>query len=367
MMSKKTVEKLFLKAGINFNESPPWGIRILNDKFYDRLLSNGSLGAGESYVEGWWECNRLDELINKALRAKLDRQLFSWHDIFATLKATLLNPQIKLMAFRNAQKHYDIGHDLYEKMLDRRMIYSCAYWKGAKGLEQAQENKLELICKKIGLKPEMKLLDIGGGWGGFAQYAAEKYKARVVGITVSKDQSQYAKRICKGLPVEIRLQDYRDLQEKFDRIVSLGMFEHVGYKNYREFMKVVHRCLNDAGLFLLHTIGGNISETCINPWLQKYIFPNAMLPSIRQIGGAIEGLFVMEDWHNFGPDYDKTLMAWFSNFHRHWEELKSKYGEDFYRMWRYYLLSCAGAFRARKIQVWQILLSKNGAGPRPIR
>lgn len=366
-MSKKTVQKFLSKAGIKVNGPHPWDIRIINDEFYGRVLRQGTLGAGESYVEGWWECERLDEAMAKVFRAKLDRNLLTWHDYFDSLKGILLNPQIKLKTFHNAQRHYDIGHDLYEKMLDRRLLYSCAYWNGAKNLNQAQENKLELICKKIGLRPGMKLLDIGCGWGGFPKFAAGKYKAEVVGITVSKDQYQFAKRVCSGYPIKIKLQDYRDLDGKFDRIVSIGMFEHVGHKNYQKFMEIAHRCLKENGIFLLHTIGGNRSETCTNPWIQKYIFPNSMLPSIRQIGKVIEDLFVMEDWHNLGTDYDRTLLAWFKNFNRHWKEIRTNYGEEFYRMWKFYLLSCAGAFRARKIQVWQILLSKNGAGVRTIR
>jgi len=162
------------------------------------------------------------------------------------------------------------------------------------------------------------------------------------------------------LPIELRLQDYRDVHETFDHVISLGMFEHVGYKNYRTYMEVASRCLKDDGLFLLHTIGGNMSVTHTDPWIERYIFPNSMLPSLAQIGKAIEKIFVMEDWHNFGADYDKTLMAWFHNFNKHWDTLKGKHGDRFYRMWKFYLLASAGGFRARKNQLWQIVLSKNG-------
>lgn len=179
-------------------------------------------------------------------------------------------------------------------------------------------------------------------------------------ITISQEQVELGRRLCNGLPVEIRLQDYRDLNEKFDHVVSLGMFEHVGYKNYKTYMETVSRSLSDNGLFLLQTIGSNISVCTTDPWIGKHIFPNSMLPSIKQISKAMEGLFVMEDWHNFGTHYDKTLMAWFQNFDSHWDLLKNNYFDRFYRMWKYYLLSCAGAFRSRKIQLWQIALSKNG-------
>jgi cyclopropane-fatty-acyl-phospholipid synthase len=246
-------------------------------------------------------------------------------------------------------------------MLDKRMNYSCAYWKNAQNLDQAQENKLELICRKINLKPGMRVLDIGCGWSAFGKYAAEKYDVKVTGITVSKEQVELGRKFCEGLPVEIRLMDYRGLNEKFDRIVSVGMFEHVGYKNYRTFFETANKCLTEDGLFLLHTIGTNKSEDTLDIWSEKYIFPNGMLPSVAQIGKTIENLFVMEDWHNFGTDYDKTLMAWYNNFDKNWEKIKDKYSERFYRMWKYFLLSSAGSFRSRRrSQLWQIVLSKNG-------
>jgi len=268
--------------------------------------------------------------------------------------------QSKHRAFEIGEKHYDLGNELFQNMMDKRMVYSCAYWNDAQTLDDAQDNKLDLICRKLGLQPGMKILDIGCGWGSYAKYAAEKYKVKVIGITVSKEQVDLGRILCAGLPVEIRLLDYRDLDDKFDHIVSVGMIEHVGYKNYRTYMEVVHRCLKDDGLFLLHTIGGNKSVTSVDPWMNKYIFPNGMLPSIKQLGSAIEGLFVMEDWHNFSADYDKTLIAWHKNLEENWDKIKSNYEERFHRMWDYYLLSCAGSFRARRNQLWQIVLSKKG-------
>jgi cyclopropane-fatty-acyl-phospholipid synthase len=259
------------------------------------------------------------------------------------------------------ERHYDIGNDLYKNMLDKRMNYSCGYWKNTKTLDEAQEAKLDLICKKLKLKPGMTVLDIGCGWGSLEKFAAEKYHVKVVGITVSKEQVRLARKLCKGLDVEIRLQDYRDLKKKFDCVVSVGMFEHVGYKNYRKFIKVVDRCLKDSSLFLLHTIGGNKSVTCLDPWIDKYIFPNSMLPSVNQITKASKGIFKLEDWHNFGTYYDKTLMAWHKNFNKNWDKIKISYNERFRRMWNYYLLSCAGSFRAHKNQLWQIVFSKIGS------
>jgi cyclopropane-fatty-acyl-phospholipid synthase len=356
----KTQEVLSL-ADVKINGDRPWDIQIHNDRFYQRVVSQGSLALGESYMDCWWDAKALDQFFCKILAAELDKKVReNWRLAVTFLKARLLNPQRPSRAFKIGEHHYDIGNELYTAMLDKRLVYSCGYWKQASNLDEAQEAKLDLICQKLGLNRGMRVLDIGCGWGSFAKYAAEKYGAEVVGITVSREQVELGKQLCKGLAVEIRMQDYRDIREKFDHIVSVGMFEHVGYKNYREFMEMVHRSLRGDGLFLLHTIGSNHSMHSTDPWIAKYIFPNSMLPSIKQIGAAIEGLFVMEDWHNFSAHYDKTLMAWFKNFQQSWDKIKSNYNERFYRMWKYYLLSCAGSFRARKNQLWQIVLSKKG-------
>jgi cyclopropane-fatty-acyl-phospholipid synthase len=279
--------------------------------------------------------------------------------MLTAIEARLRNRQSKSEAMGRGKNHYELGNDLYRAMLDKRLVYTCAYWKGAHNLDEAQEAKLDLTCRKLGLEKGMRVLDIGCGWGSFAKFAAERYGVEVVGITVAERQVELGRELCRGLPVEIRLQDYRDMDEEFDHIVSLGMFEHVGYKNYPEYMQVAHRCLRDGGLFLLHTIGGNESRRETEPFIDKHIFPNSMIPSITQIGSAIEGLFVMEDWHNLSTDYDRTLCSWHANFDRHWASLSRHYDEAFRRKWRYYLLQCAGSFRARKNQLWQIVLSKN--------
>ncbi|RPH97002.1 MAG: methyltransferase domain-containing protein, partial [Calditrichaeota bacterium] len=219
---------------------------------------------------------------------------------------------------------------------------------------------LELVCRKINLNSAMTVLELGCGWGSFAKYAAEKYGAKIVAVNISKEQVKLARDLNRGLPVDIRLQDYRDVEGKYDAVISIGILEHVGYKNYRSYMNVVDRCLRDDGIAFIHTIGGNTSTTFANKWTDKYIFPNGMLPSIAQIGSALEGVFVMEDWHNIGPDYDRTLMAWYQNFSHAWPRLRDQYGDRFYRMWRFYLLSSAGAFRARAQQLWQIVMTKPG-------
>ncbi len=359
---KKITEEILGLAEVKINGSNPWDIRIHNDKFYRRAITESELGIGESYMDSWWDAEKVDEFIYKILVAQLDKKLRRKFSIlFRLFTAQLFNLQSKRRAFIIAEKHYDLGNDLFQNMLDKRMNYSCAYWKDAGSLDEAQENKLELICRKLYLKPGMRVLDIGCGWGAFGKYSAEKYNVEVVGITVSKEQVELGSKLCEGFPVEFRLMDYRDLNDKFDRIVSVGMIEHVGYKNYKAFFEIANKCLKDEGLFLLHTIGNIKTEKANDLWTNKYIFPNGMLPSVAQFGRAIENIFVMEDWHNFGADYDKTLMAWYNNFDKNWDKIKSKYSERFFRMWKYFLLSAAGSFRSRKRnQVWQIVLSKNG-------
>ncbi len=361
---QRRVERLLASADVRINGPRPWDLQVHNDDFYRRVLLYGTLGLGESYMDGWWDCEQLDAFVARVLRANLKQQVRSWMDVLDRLRTTAFNLQKKSRAFQVGEYHYDIGNDLYERMLDGRMTYSSGYWKNAATLDEAQEAKLDLVCRKLDLEEGMRVLDTGCGWGGAGQYAAERYGVEAVGITVSKEQARLARERCRGLPVEIRLQDYRDLRgERFDRIFSIGMIEHVGYKNYRTFMEVVHRCLPDDGLFLLHCIGSNRSSTKTDLWTRRYIFPNSMTPSARQLTDAVEGLFIPEDWQNFGPDYDPTLMAWHANFTRHWSELEGRrpqYDERFYRMWTYYLLSCAGAFRARSNQLWQLVLSPRG-------
>ena len=365
---QKTQHLLSL-ADIKINGDRPHDMQVHNTKLYSRVMAEGSLGLGESYMDGWWDCDRLDEFIYRILMANLETKITPWRYYLAILKARLVNLQKPSRAFHIGQHHYDLDNDFYKSMLCKHQIYSCGYWKKAPTLDKAQEAKLDLICRKLLLRPGMRILDIGCGWGGTAKFIADRYGVEVVGITVSENQARFAKDLCKGLPVEIRLEDYRSLTGVFDRILSIGMFEHVGYKNYKTYMRVVRRCLKDNGLFLLQTIGGNASVKKADPWIDRYIFPNSMLPSAKQINAAIEHIFILEDWHNFGADYDKTLMAWFQNFRNNWHAFKGKYDERFYRMWKYYLLSCAGTFRARKNNLWQIVLSPQGLpqGYRPLR
>lgn len=365
MANKKTqryvtmVEELLDIADVKIGGNRAFDLTVHNSEFYTAVLGGGSVGLGESYMERWWDCEALDQFFDRILSANLEEKIrINTKLLFQVMQSKLINMQSKKRAFNIGEHHYDRGNTLYEAMLDKRMVYTCGYWKDANTLDEAQEAKLKMSCEKLQLKPGMRLLDIGCGWGSMAKYAAEHYGVEVVGVTVSKEQLELANTMCEGLPIELRLQDYRDVNESFDRIVSLGMFEHVGPKNYETYMSVVNRCLKKHGLFLLHTIGINTTTATSDPWINKYIFPDGKLPSMMQIGKAAEPYFIMEDWHNFGPDYDKTLMAWYKNFQMAWPQLRGKYDETFKRMWDYYLLSCAGGFRSRTTQLWQVLYSK---------
>ena len=361
---KQRATEILKAAGITINGSAPHDMQVHDDRVYRRVFADGTLGLGESYMDGWWDAEDLPALFLKVMRADLYKEIANVGTILLGLRAKLTNMQSGRRAFEVGEKHYDIGNELYKKMLDARMIYSCGYWSSptnpAQTLDEAQEAKLDLICRKIGLKAGDTVLDIGCGWGGFLKFAAEKYGAKGVGITVSKEQAVLARENCKGLPIEIRVEDYHDTQGQFDHVVSVGMFEHVGPKNYRSFMQKVHSLLKPDGIFLLHTIGAADIQVKPDPWFHKYIFPNGTSPSGKNIMSSIERLFIMEDWHNFGADYDKTLCSWWANFDRAWPTLKHKYGDRFYRMWKFYLLSSAGSFRGRAGNLWQIVLSPRG-------
>lgn len=354
---------LLSQADIKINGARPWDIQVHHADFFKRVFQQGSLGLGESYMEGWWDCERLDILFCKILKAKLDKQVpGNLRDILRVVSARLFNLQSRSRSWIVGKEHYDIGNDLFALMLDPHMQYSCGYWRDVQTLDEAQNAKLKMICEKLQLKPGMRLLDIGCGWGGLAAYAARNYGVSVDGVTISREQQKLAQQRCEGLDVNILLQDYRDLNTGYDRIVSVGMFEHVGPKNYATYFSVVDRCLKPDGLFLLHTIGSNQTGLSVDPWINKYIFPNGCLPSIRQIASVSESRLIMEDWHNFGSDYDKTLMAWHQRFNQAWPGLSSNYTPRFRRMFNYYLCACAGAFRARDIELWQVLFSRGAEG-----
>jgi len=361
--AKQLFEELLRPAGIEIDGRGPLSVQVHSDEVYEMTLARGFTGLREAYVDGLWDASHLDVLTDRLLSARVP---IPWAGrVELALGAVSSRLRNRQSPRRNTQsrRHYDLGNDLYRAFLDRRMAYSCAYWKDAKTLDEAQEAKLDLVCRKLGLEKGMRVLDIGCGWGSFAKFAAERYGVTVDGVTISREQMRLGTEMCKGLPVTLRVQDYRDLRhakERYERVVSIGMFEHVGYKNYRAYMKIARGCLADDGLFLLHTIGRNESTKSFDVWMNENVFPNAMLPSAAQIATACEKTMILEDWHNIGSHYDPTLMSWFENFDRAWPRLQSTYGDRFYRMWKCYLLTCAGSFRARKNHAWQIVLSPFG-------
>jgi cyclopropane-fatty-acyl-phospholipid synthase len=370
LLAESFLRTLFARAGIRVGGGRPWDIRVHDRRFYGRVLRLGSLGLGESFMDGWWDCDRLDRFFHRLLACGIDR----WTRLMpaalvARARHRLAAPVTTERAFHIGEAHYDLGNDLFTAMLDPLMTYSCGYWRpqargarGRPGLGEAQQAKLDLVCRKLTLRPGQRVLDIGCGWGSFARFAAERYGAEVVGITVSKEQAEMARRLCADLPVEIRFADYRKVAEVFDHVVSIGMFEHVEPANYRIYFETAARCLAPSGVFLLHTIGTR-DATDTDPWLRKYIFPLGTVPVARQIRSATRGLFQILDWHALGPrQYDRTLMAWYANFTARWPALAAAYAGKlagrFERMWRYYLLCCAGAFRARHNDVWQIAMAR---------
>ena len=355
------LRKLLARADVQIDGGRPWDMRVNDARAYRRILTRWSLGAGESYVDGDWDCERLDMMFERLLRADLDRTApgsAKLQLLLESLRQRLFNRQTVARAHQVGERHYDAGNDVFEAMLDSRMVYSCAYWAHASNLESAQVHKLDMICRKLELKPGETLLDVGCGWGGLARHAAEHFGVSVTGVTISREQLALAEARCAGLPITLLLQDYRSLQGRFDKIVSVGMFEHVGLKNYATYFDTARRLLTPEGLFLLHTIGVDRRAPHTDPWIERYIFPNGKLPSPQEMARALEGRFVIEDWHNFGPDYDRTLMCWAERFEAAWPVLGQRYDEAFHRMFRYYLLSCAGFFRSRQGQLWQLVLSR---------
>nr|WP_259394624.1 cyclopropane fatty acyl phospholipid synthase [Stenotrophomonas koreensis] len=358
---QQRVVALLEEADISVGGQREQDITVHDPHFHARVLAHGSLGLGESYMDGCWDAVRLDAFLFQLMQARIDERVHGMGELVDALKARLFNLQAGKGSYEVGRRHYDLGNDLYQAMLGRWMVYSCGYWRQAADLDQAQEAKLDLVCRKLRLQPGQRVLDIGCGWGEALKFAAERYGVQGVGITISVEQAEHARRLCAGLPVEIRLQDYHQLDEPFDAILSLGMFEHVGEKNYRDYFQVVRRCLRTQGLFLLHTIGTNVSRHRTDPWIARYIFPNSMLPSAAQIASASEGLFVLEDWHNFGTDYDRTLQAWWSNIQAAWPRLDAlRYDRRFRRMWHFYLAGSMATFRSRRAQLWQLVLSPEG-------
>jgi len=371
-LAKKIVTNLFSQAGIKLDGSNPWDIQLNNDRFYTSTL-RGSLGFGESYMKGDWDVDSMDALFRRIIRMNItESPLVLFNRLFLDIKSRLTNLQTRIGSLAIAETHYDLDHRLYELFLGPYNQYTCCFFNKAKTLEEAEVEKLEMICDKLDLREGDRVLDIGCGWGGFAKYAAETRGCRVTGISISKEQIAYSRRYTEGLPVDIINCDYRDLPERidasyFDKAVIIGMIEHVGYKNYRKLVNIVHRLIKDDGMFLLHTIGNSRRTTIVDPWIEKYIFRNSMAPAMSQLANAFEGLFVVQDWENYGHYYAPTLAAWQHNFETNWRQIEAietehRFDEKFRRMFNYYFLSCKAGFETDHINLWHIVMSKEGHG-----
>ena len=358
------------QIGVEINGPNAWDIQIHNESLYSRLFRDGSLGAGESYMDGWWDCNDLVELSFRV--AKNNLLLESGLPLFVhTTRSFLLNLQNKIRARIVGECHYDLPIPLWEKMLGASMIYTNGIWQDTDDLDTAGFAKYDLVCRKLELKKGDTLLELGCGWGAFLKYAATHYGCRCTGVTISKEQAKYASELCQSLPVKIHHCDYRDRDVynpddiKYDAITTLGMTEHVGRKNYRQCMQIIYEQLRDCRLFLLES-SGNSKESAPDMFIQKYIFPYLDMPTVGSIDKYTRDFFVLEDMQTVSVDYAKTIIAWSNNFKKYWSDFdlsENTFGglskNQFYRMWVYYLDCCAGVLKARtETQAWQFLFSK---------
>jgi cyclopropane-fatty-acyl-phospholipid synthase len=355
---KSRVLELFSSADIVVNGQRPWDPVVHDERFYSRVWHAGSVGLGDSYLDGWWDCQDLGGFFCRVLQNGLSSHSWPfWRRQSAVVASLFLNSHSPRRSRLVGERHYDLGNRLYELMLDSRLVYTSAYWHNNSTLDEAQEQKLRIVCEALGLRPGMRLLDIGCGWGSLAKFAAQEFGAVVVGVTISAEQCRFARASCAGLPVTILLRDYRNASGKYDRITSLGMFEHVGQKNYKLFFSLAHDLLKPSGLFYLSTIGSFESNHYDDPWLLKHIFPNSHIPSCQQLFQPMTAFFSTRTFEDWSEDYGKTVLAWLSNFERNWQQLRQDYDLRFQRMWRYYLLAAAATFQTGRSSCWQLLLT----------
>ena len=363
--SQDWLAQLLASADIHLNGSRPWDIQIKYPQTLQRLLSLGGFALGESYMDGWWECQAIDLMVERAMRAGLQEKLATPRAWWESFKVRM-RPRDGVGQSRIVGRmHYAVGNQVFQAMLDPYMAHSCAYWvEGAQTLEEAQIAKLEMVCRKLQLRPGMRVLDMGCGWGSFMRYAAEHYGVTVLGLSNVPHQIELGKTLARHLPVQFELSDYAqfntDGKSKFDRIVSIGTFEQLGQAHVAAFFETAKGCLKDDGWMLLQTQGKSNRQRLLDAWNDKYIYPQGYLPRLDEVTQASEAHFVVEDVHNIGADHDRTLLHWHQRFEMAWPQLRLSHDERFYRMWRFHLLSSAASFRTRHHQMWQLVLSPKG-------
>jgi cyclopropane-fatty-acyl-phospholipid synthase len=368
---KPLLENLLEGSGVRVNGDRPWDIRVNRERLFRRAL-RGSLGIGEAYIDGDWDCDALDELFRRVLSSNVQQKpLVRAASALKRLQSRLTNLQTRRRSRAVAEEHYDLDHRMYALFLGPWNQYTCCFFDGTQDLESAEVAKLEMLCDKLELRRGDRLLDIGCGWGGLAKYAAATRGCEVTGITLSDEQLRFASDFTRGLPVTIRRLDYRDLPGSglppFDKISIVGMIEHVGYRNYAGLFEIAREMLKPDGLFLLHTIGNNEHSTVVDPWIEKYIFRNSMAPAMAHLAGAAEGRFVIEDWENYGHHYVPTLQAWHDRFNANWDRIRAldtrhPFDERFRRMWNYYLMSSKAAFEVEQLFLWQLVMTRRNSG-----
>jgi cyclopropane-fatty-acyl-phospholipid synthase len=363
---KETVETFLNECEIQIDGANQGDIIVKDDRFYSMCINYGELGFGESYMYGYWDSKNLYETLYNGIK--------NCHKVsYMNLNSIAFNRYFNNMFYNNqtidkasadVQAHYNKGNDLYERMLDKtNMQYTCGFFQDTNDLETAQIQKLNIIAQKLNLKPGEKLLDIGCGWGNLINFMTTNYGVKGIGITISSEQLKFCKEKYKdNKNAEFLLIDYRNIPDdmKFDKIVSVGMFEHVGKKNFEEYFDIVYKHLNDDGLALIHTMGQQskmINATAHSEWIDKYIFPGGEIPDWEDLSKIISKRFFIHDWHNFGKYYARTFEAWYNNINKRWNEIPN-YNEEFRRMWNFYLVSFIVNFDLCRLLLFQILISK---------
>lgn len=358
MKAEQFTKKVMSRAGISLNGNLPWDIQVHDDRFFDCVYQSASEGLGNSYVQGYWDSDDPSETLGRFIAVGARRSVKG-----AVAHNMLITREEQIRSLEVVDSHYEAKNGLYTNMLDPYMQYSCALWHDeTQSLAEAQINKMLLIGQKLDLQPGDHVLDIGCGWGGLPKFLAENFGCRVTGINLAQHHIDFAQQNMSHKNVKVIKLDYRDIQDKYDKIYCIGVSEHFGLHNYKQFMHIVHNHMKPNGIFLLHTIGENVTRPQADPWITKNIFPNGYIPSLSLVSQCAEGIFVTEDVHNFNTSYDKTLLAWDKNFQEQWNSIRSLHPEldsrEFYRMWRYYLNFCAGGFRKRCTQLYQFVFTR---------